>query len=227
MKQSPSPMSADDPRHGRNAGYVAHCLAGEDACQPCRDGHATYKKNRRTRVYLAGGPLRVDATGTHRRLQALVALGYTMEGVDAAVGRARGWASQVLQSRSVFLATADVVAEVYDRWCMTVPEHPWAGRQRTIAHRNGWLPPLAWDDIDDVTEVPTMIRAVARSRSDVDPVAVERVMAGEAVPCTPAERREVVRRWVAAGRSLRALAEQTGWKVERYTLTPTPAAVAS
>jgi hypothetical protein len=52
----------------------------------------------------------------------------------------------------------------------------------------------------------------------VDEGVVLRIMAGEyRVRANRSERREVVERWRAAGRSLKLLARETGWKVERYT----------
>lgn len=62
-------------------------------------------------------------------------------------------------------------------------------------------------------------RAVwARGESgECDPLVVEAVLAGEwSMPTTVEEKREVCRRWHAAGRPLPLLAEFTGWKVERY-----------
>ena len=54
------------------------------------------------------------------------------------------------------------------------------------------------------------------TKSELDPVVVERLLAGDVVPTTIAEKREVVRRWSETGRSLSDLARMTGWKPERY-----------
>ncbi|MTE20241.1 hypothetical protein F0L17_14210 [Streptomyces sp. TRM43335] len=97
----------------------------------------------------------VDATGTRRRIQALVAIGHPMAhiarevgvGVDA-IGRiARG------AKTAVRATTADTVAVVYRR----MSRRPGASkRARTIAARHGWHSPLAWDaaTIDDPTATP-------------------------------------------------------------------------
>jgi hypothetical protein len=55
-----------------------------------------------------------------------------------------------------------------------------------------------------------------RRQESVDPVVVDRILAGEVVRATPPEREEVVRRWVADGRGINELARMTGWRVERY-----------
>lgn len=97
----------------------------------------------------------VDATGTRRRIQALVAIGHPMAhiarevgvGVDA-IGRiARGEKTQVRAT------TADTVTAVYRRLSLRPGPSP---RARTIAAGHGWSGPLAWDAdaIDDPSTEP-------------------------------------------------------------------------
>ena len=45
---------------------------------------------------------------------------------------------------------------------------------------------------------------------------LDRILAGDPVPATTAERRAVVTAWPTTGRPLADLARLTGWKVERY-----------
>lgn len=57
-------MTRDDPRHGTNAGFLAHRRADQSPCEPCRKARA--KHNKRTVVRLASGdrrrvPLGADA----------------------------------------------------------------------------------------------------------------------------------------------------------------------
>ncbi|MBA2952144.1 ParB/RepB/Spo0J family partition protein [Nocardioides sp. CGMCC 1.13656] len=55
-----------------------------------------------------------------------------------------------------------------------------------------------------------------------DEVVVQRILDGQHnVAATPPDRVEVVHRWTASGRSLKALEEQTGWNVHRYVRRPT------
>lgn len=66
-----------------------------------------------------------------------------------------------------------------------------------------------------------VIRADASGGGMPDPaydeVVVQRFLDGHTnLHATPPDRVEVVRRWVASGRSLRDLGIRTGWKVERY-----------
>ncbi len=211
-------MTPDDPRHGQNRGYIAGC---REAC--CRRAHAQNHKNQRTRKYLARvDSLRTDGTGTRRRIQALMALGWSTRELDKMLDRRPSYTYRALMGTGdVYLTTAAMVADLYDRLCMTRPiaaTEPQAAiirRSANIAARNGYLPPLAWDNIDDPDEDPRA-RSVGED-VEVDEVAVHRVLSGDwSSPTTRAERVEVVRLWVAAGRPLRQLELHTGWKPERY-----------
>lgn len=215
-----------DVRHATNAGYLAGC---REVC--CRNAHAKYRRDLRARHYLAGvDSLRVDALGTRRRLQALAALGWPTEWIDSSIGRRRGYTSNILSSRQTVLkSTADLIDSAYESLSMsvpptdTLPRRQVVSRTRNLAARRGWVPPLAWDDIDDPHELPaTYILADLRidktsTASHADEVTVERVLAGEwRTPTTKADRVEVVARWRAQGRSLAELGRRTGWKPERY-----------
>lgn len=150
-------IAPDDPRHGSNRGYLAGCT---DAC--CKTAHADYRRNLRTRQYLHGGSLKVDATGTRRRLQALVARGWNLWAIDDALGKKRTYSHNLLQrnSSTILASTAASVSEVYERLAMIDPDTSTsmkllvANRSKNLARRMGWPPPLAWEDIDDPNEQP-------------------------------------------------------------------------
>jgi hypothetical protein len=76
----------------------------------------------------------------------------------------------------------------------------------------GWVTPLAWDNIDNPNEAPS----VGGHDDDIDPVVVMRLLNGHNIPATRAERTETIRRWVADGRPTRELNQLYGWKIERY-----------
>lgn len=101
----------------------------------------------------------VDATGTRRRLQALVTLGYSI----AALGkRADIDAWRVLHEDLVFEATRAAVATLYDDLSnhppqpQTMPQRTTVTRAKRYASARGWAPPLAWDDetLDDPAATP-------------------------------------------------------------------------
>ena len=54
---------------------------------------------------------------------------------------------------------------------------------------------------------------LAVNKKDWDKV----ILAGEKLPTTTAERREIMRRWLASGRTESSLCERMGWKASRYT----------
>lgn len=154
-------MSPDDPRHGRNAGYLAHIFDKETACDPCKAAHAAYKRGLwRDRYKRRVTALYIDPTGTHRRIRALQALGWSYRDINAAAGKAAehvgGWAHNVVRSERVHVDTLALVKRVYDELSNRPSEGPQANRTRAHAAKQGWHVPAAWDDIDDPTEVPRM-----------------------------------------------------------------------
>jgi len=52
-------MEPDDPRHGTNAGHLAHAKDGEQSCEPCRQA-ATRTRKLRDLATLAGKPLQCE-----------------------------------------------------------------------------------------------------------------------------------------------------------------------
>ena len=90
---------------------------------------------------------RVDATGTHRRLRALSAMGWPLTEVARRLDLPASTVGTIAASASVgtTVATRDAVAALYEDLAGTLGPSD-LGRLR--ARKRGWLPPLAWDDID-------------------------------------------------------------------------------
>jgi hypothetical protein len=146
--------------HGEANSYKAGCR-----CAECRRAHCIEKK----RWQLGYTGRLMDSTGTKRRIQALVALGWTLGEIAAACGKRSGnaWTCEVLRSDRVHSSTEAIVRVVYDRMSMTRPEGPYRNRQRITAERKGYAPPLAWDEdtIDDPDELPNGIPTPTRKES--------------------------------------------------------------
>lgn len=114
----------------------------------------------------------VAAHGTVRRLRALVALGWPAAMLSERLGHSHGWVSRlcVTDQAYVYSRTAVAVDGVYRQLCMT----PGPSQQvRRAAERKGWVPPLAWNDIDDAAEVPdrgagTRVTVMQRYQEVVD-----------------------------------------------------------
>ena len=124
--------------------------AGTATCyeQHCRCRQCTDAKNCSVKRIRAGLRHRLDPAGTRRRLQALSALGWD----DATIGADMGITSHQVSAlrrttATVRQDTAARVRAVYDARSMVLPPDTWqAARNRTVAARRGWAPPLAWDD---------------------------------------------------------------------------------
>lgn len=158
----------------------------------------------------------VDATGTRRRLQALIAIGWPVELLAEDLDRRPSSLRRSMTSQSITARTARDVATLYQRrWNASPPrttDRQAAAAEAAQAHAaaQGWLPPLAWDDID--TQPASAAPTVEPSRpNDIDEIAVERALAGDGVvydDLTSAEQEEVIRRLTARGKSIRDIAAQ-------------------
>src|SRR4051812_28666626 len=160
----------------------------------------------------------VDATGTRRRLQALIALGWPAELLADQLGRRPASLRRSMTGESVTARTAHEVASLYERLENTQPPRVTSEQRaateaaRAHAAAQGWLPPLAWDDID-TDPTPTARTAGQSQRNDIDEIAVERALAGNHITyddLTPVEQQEVVRRLTARGTSIRDIAALLG-----------------
>jgi hypothetical protein len=202
-------MSPDDPRHGSDAGYVAENRAKIPTCAACKEAH------RRKNVMRQLRPHKVSVTGSRRRIQALQRLGYSRDRIAHEMGYTdQGALTYIMHpnTKTMLVVTAAKIARVYDKLSMTVPTGRGATRARTWAIRNGYAPPLAWDDIDND---PRPVSA-PRSPRGIDEAVVERVLAGEHLPTSRAEKDEITRRWRATGRPTNDLERLFGWKPDRY-----------
>lgn len=166
-------------------------------------------------------PARIDELGIARRLQALVALGHSAPKLAQRLGWSHSRVEQFLKGRNTGKVMADTFQKVdalYRDMCMTLPperdryEKYSAARSRNTAIRHGWHKPLAWDDIDDLNEVPG---DVADDGMQVDENVVERILAGEKLPANRAEKYAVIDAWLARGDSANSLENLTGWAVWR------------
>lgn len=97
--------------------------------------------------------------GIQRRVQALQAIGYSIRAISDEMGDAYAVnLSKLNRRQEVHFVRSDFAERImaaYDRLHM----HPRTGtpsasRARNLATANGWPPPLAWTDIDDVNERP-------------------------------------------------------------------------
>lgn len=123
---------------------------------------------------------KTDATGTKRRLQALIAIGYTNGQLSREIGAEwEGVVRKILGNPVVWKSTATKVRAAYDRlWDKPpVAENPFERgiitRQKRLAKRRGWPVPMDWDDetIDDPAARPFKSRRSGAHGSTAEEVA--------------------------------------------------------
>ncbi len=122
----------------------------------------------------------VDATGTRRRIEALACIGYSARAVAHHAHVSPMALSFVLSGAHgrVNKATAQAIASTFAALCMTPAEPSRASnRARNAAHRAGYAPPLAWDDIDDPQHRPSGIGYIAPTTAEIHAAMRERLVA--------------------------------------------------
>lgn len=164
----------------------------------------------------------VSAVGACRRIRALTAIGWPLTEQARQLGMFLQQVCLIAAGKqsAVTNSTDAAVRALFERlWATPGP----STRARNDAHRKGWVPPLAWDDVDDPGAEP----ALGESRDDiVDEVAVERALAGHAVELTDAELVATLQAGVGRGEPLSKLADRFGvnyWGARRMVggdLTP-------
>lgn len=114
----------------------------------------------------------VDATGPVRRIRALVARGWAMSEMSLRLGQHQAAVHHWSRRSVVILATARAIRGLYDElWDQDPPEvtqsqRMAANRNRNLARRQGWAPPMAWDDdtIDDPSAAADMGAVIVRTK---------------------------------------------------------------
>lgn len=203
-------MTCTAPRHGdRNAYTTCGCR-----CADAKEDYRLYCKRRRMGL---NKPRMTDATATRRKVEALAALGWSKRYVGKRIGMNPNSVHRIGRKfPTVSVRVAEQVDKVYQELCMTVGPGP---AVRGTAKAKGWVPPLAWDDIDnDPAPAKALSDERQRGIDKLDEVKVQRVMVGAyRGKLLDAERKEVVRRLHAKGLNDCEISRRTGI-VERTVL---------
>lgn len=194
-----------DQPHGTVTRYCTGCR-----CDDCRAAHAARARwRRRMHAYGRAVPKSVPNAGARRRIEALQTLGWSMRDLSRMLGKHPDRLSVSLKTYDgISPANHALIAGLYDRlWSTPAPQRDKGERisaQRTIARaqREGYLPPLAWDDetIDDPDARPAA--QPERDADYVDEALVDRIVTGRhRVPLgtSSPERVEAVRRLARRG----------------------------
>lgn len=107
----------------------------------------------------------IDATGTRRRLQALVAIGWPQIELARRTGLDKLTINDQVNAKlaTTYGATARTVRDLYDQLWNVAPAsrgvaQRWTDEARALARANNWAPPGAWDDdyIDSPAATPDL-----------------------------------------------------------------------
>ena len=167
-----------------------NCYINNDCRRPeCRAAATRARKIRRYKTKDQAIPLRVNAVGSVRRLQALMAMGWSLPRLEEAAGVRPWYYRQIMFAGPAVLdrSRARQISRLYDElWDQEPPQTNRAerfsvSRTKTIARDNGYAPPMAWAGIDmDDPEARPAVDAVLDPDEMFDWVKVERVVAGRA-----------------------------------------------
>lgn len=199
-------------RTGINASYLSRLHSG---------GHyqKVYQRTRAKVLAAGNGPTPV---GIQRRVRALYALGYSWHTIERESGIHREAISAIAQGeppKFVRSYVVEALVATYDRLHMSLPAPSRSVTMvRNAARRKGWLPPLAYDE-GEIDRSEEHFHTDILSDKGFDEAVILRVLDGENMPTTRAEKVEIMRRWLAAGGSERALCIRMGWKTGRYVGT--------
>lgn len=121
--------------------------------------HPKYQA-KRVKLWRHGYTGTITALGAMRRVQALRAIGWTVPALAEATGLSTAYLYQLstgLRSQRINKRNAEAIDRAYRVLCVQ-PLHKGYGakRARLAAKAAGWFPPMAWDDIDDPQERPTL-----------------------------------------------------------------------
>ena len=130
----------------------------------------------------------VDSTGTRRRLQALVASGWPLYVLAGRAGLSRENIWKRLGVTPTRVSTRDAVRRLYNElWDADPIAHGIRPQSVTKARarglREGWPPPLAWDDdtIDDPAARPAGMRPAHKTRGTTEAEVMDLLDMGETV----------------------------------------------
>lgn len=147
----------------------------------------------------------VDAFATQRRIQALVAMGWSMSVLGARLGISRHGVAAVLTRPRIRETSAARIASLFDELAMK-PGPSEMARSRSRAR--GWVTAMAWEDIDDPADRPHDGSECDGAERAGDGVVL--AFQGVVADLTPEERREVVSTLAAQGLSDAVIGRRTG-----------------
>lgn len=109
---------------------------------------------------MIGKGVRINATGSQRRVQALTAMGWTNDEMRARIGQQQGNTAtnltHIMRKPQITVALADAIRAAYEEMRAQKPPMEYGNRRaKARAQRRKWAPPAAWEEnIDDPAAKP-------------------------------------------------------------------------
>lgn len=197
-----------DHKHGQTGTcYTSHACR----CDNCRTMQTKARYRRRQLKAYGVGIGDVPGIGVNRRVQALVARGWAYKTLERVSGINESMWKQWESRQVVERITHKRVSAIYEQLAMKEPPVE-TSRDRAAktkatrrAERRGFLPPLAWDDIDHDAAPP-----VPDEVDVIDEMAIAASIDGLKPKLTPAEKVEAIRILNRAGWSDPEIAPHMG-----------------
>jgi AraC-like DNA-binding protein len=152
-------------------------------------------------------PALVDSTGAKRRLQALIANGWSMTRLATQLHCHPSTISRLLRSTTTTHSIDHAIRDIYTRLAeqavptATTGERISVEAARRYADAHGWATPDRWTDIDHDLQPHS-----PRADTDIDNVALSRALDGQPTQLNHRERRLATQLLTAQGLSLRDIA---------------------
>jgi len=95
-----------------------------------------------------------DIRTYQRKLRALIAIGWSKRELAEQMGMKISSVTEIVSERHKYVLgeTAKKIDDIYEKLSMTIGTCQFS---KNLAVRKRWLPPLAWDDIEDLKESPS------------------------------------------------------------------------
>jgi hypothetical protein len=192
----------------------------------CRCFDTRIKLSAHRRAWRRGESGFVDATAARRITQGLACHGYTADQIAAMSGLSARTVYELQSGRKTVVQRRkeQVLRESADRVRLDEPRTGWdASRARSAARKNGWVPLAAWDD--DTISDPAATPEVGPELAVIDPIAVDRALAGGNVRLTKPERVVALNVGVERGQPLSQVAKTLGlnyYTAQQLAGSPTP-----
>ncbi len=184
-------------RHGSLDAYITYRCRCPESRRLINRAHKKYELRRQQ-----GQRWLLDATGTHRRIQALYAVGWRAQDIAERIGWTPQGVTELRKRTYVYRPTAEAIARVYDELADHRGPSPITARR---AKAKGWLVPLWWDDdtIDDPSYVPVTVEPDEQAAANRD---------------ARQQRRHEVARLTALGLSAAQIAARLGLRHDRQVV---------